>query len=317
MSDNITTINDLYNQITIDSNCSKFSIWLPLFLKIYKKPFVDDNTYRFTYYYPTKCHLIPYFGPADMNSIRPIQIQQFFHINSYLSQSELNKLHMILVTAYRTAIDNGICKRSPMSYINYKSNRKKNEKHVYSDEQIKTVEQYSLEKFPEIVFSLQTGIRRGELCGFKKADINLQSKSFSINRSIAEVHGGGIKVMSPKWNSYREIPLSHLAIQVLKLNDNDSPFVFPNKFGNAQSPSGYSNKLQRFMSKIERDCNCPQLTAHELRHTFGTMLRRHGVDIYTIQKIMGHKDINVTANTYVHNELETLRSALQNSSLDY
>ena len=287
-------------------------------MKIYKKPFVDDNTFRFTYYYPTKCHLLPYFGPADMNSIRPIQIQHFFYIKSNLSQSELNKLHMILVTAYRTAIDNGICKRSPMSYINYKSGRKKNEKHVYSDEQIDKVEQYSLKNFPEIVFSLQTGIRRGELCGLKKTDIDLTNKCFSVNRSISEVHGGGIKEMPPKWNSHRDIPLSKLAIKALQLSNNsNSLFAFPNKCGKAQSPSGYSNRLQRFMRKVERDCDCPQLTAHELRHTFGTMLRRKGVDIYTIQKIMGHKDINITANTYVHNELETLRCSLKNASLDY
>ena len=54
----------------------------------------------------------------------------------------------------------------------------------------------------------------------------------------------------------------------------------------------------------------PILTAHELRHTYGTYLRRHGADIYTIQKLLGHKDINVTAEIYVHNELDTLREAV-------
>lgn len=53
----------------------------------------------------------------------------------------------------------------------------------------------------------------------------------------------------------------------------------------------------------------PTLTAHELRHTRGTQLRRDGVDIYTIQKLMGHKDVNVTANTYVHEEIEVTRRA--------
>jgi integrase len=51
------------------------------------------------------------------------------------------------------------------------------------------------------------------------------------------------------------------------------------------------------------------LTAHELRHTRGTELRRNGADIYTIQKLMGHKDINVTANIYVHDDVETTRKA--------
>ncbi len=55
----------------------------------------------------------------------------------------------------------------------------------------------------------------------------------------------------------------------------------------------------------------PRLTAHELRHTYGTYLRRHEVDIFTIQKIMGHKDITMTTEIYVHTEVDTLKNALQ------
>lgn len=36
-----------------------------------------------------------------------------------------------------------------------------------------------------------------------------------------------------------------------------------------------------------------------------------GVDIYTIQKVMGHSDISVTAGTYVHNDIEVLRKQLK------
>lgn len=55
----------------------------------------------------------------------------------------------------------------------------------------------------------------------------------------------------------------------------------------------------------------PELTAHELRHTYGTYLRRHGADIYSISKILGHKDISVTARIYVHNEIAELRKAVR------
>lgn len=66
------------------------------------------------------------------------------------------------------------------------------------------------------------------------------------------------------------------------------------------------------MIALNRDYpEIPMLTAHELRHTYGTRLRRAGVDIYTIQKIMGHKDIKMTSEIYVHNEIDTLREALK------
>ncbi len=47
------------------------------------------------------------------------------------------------------------------------------------------------------------------------------------------------------------------------------------------------------------------------RHTYGTTLREAGVDIYTIQKVMGHSDISVTASIYVHNDLDVLRRELK------
>lgn len=309
MKTDITSIPDFENQINHD-NISQFSTWISFFLTTYKKPFVDDNTYRFSYDTPTQRHLIPFFGCTNLDQIKPMHVQKFFSENAYLSQSELNKLHMILVAAYRAAIDNGVCKRSPMTYINYKSHRPKNVKHVYTDKEIKIVEEYSFFDFPEITFFLETGIRRGELCGLKKSDLHLSNKSFLVNRSIAEVHGGGIKEMPPKWNSYRELPLSPMAMRILAFQHNNSPYVFPNRYGKAQSPTSLYRKLKKFMKKVECDCNCPALTAHELRHTYGTMLRRNDVDIYTIQVLMGHKDINITANTYVHNEIEVLKRAL-------
>lgn len=57
----------------------------------------------------------------------------------------------------------------------------------------------------------------------------------------------------------------------------------------------------------------PELMIHELRHTYGTRLRRAGVGIYTIQKIVGYKDIQIASEIYVHNEIEMLREALKKS----
>lgn len=62
------------------------------------------------------------------------------------------------------------------------------------------------------------------------------------------------------------------------------------------------------MTKLPSDL--PRLTAHELRHTYGTNLRRRRVDIYSIQKIMGHRVIKMTSEIYVHNEVDELKKAI-------
>jgi integrase len=80
--------------------------------------------------------------------------------------------------------------------------------------------------------------------------------------------------------------------------------------GTPHKPNQWSKQLKCFMDKTVAPQDVPSLTAHELRHTFGTALRRRGIDIYTIQKIMGHKDINMTIEIYVHNEVEVLKKSL-------
>ena len=66
------------------------------------------------------------------------------------------------------------------------------------------------------------------------------------------------------------------------------------------------------MTRINQENpDIPILSPHELRHSFGTRLRRRGVDIYTIQKVMGHKDIKITSETYVHSEIDVLKKAMK------
>ena len=63
------------------------------------------------------------------------------------------------------------------------------------------------------------------------------------------------------------------------------------------------------MKELNEATGIPMLTPHELRHTYGTLKREEGVDIYTIQRLMGHSDISTTASIYVHNDIEVLRRA--------
>ena len=86
--------------------------------------------------------------------------------------------------------------------------------------------------------------------------------------------------------------------------------VFPKTDGKPQGPNQWSKKLKRYMEKVVSPQDIPVLSAHELRHTYGTALRRRGVDIYTIQKNMGHKDINMTSEIYVNNEVDILKKSL-------
>lgn len=51
-------------------------------------------------------------------------------------------------------------------------------------------------------------------------------------------------------------------------------------------------------------------TAHVLRHTFATLLRRHGAEMEVVSELLGHASVETTRQTYVHTTVEDLRRSL-------
>lgn len=290
-----------------------FGEWATKWLAL-KKPQVDENTYITTYQNTVVNHLIPYFGNAALKDIRQIDVQEFFNLRVEKSKSSLEKMRMCLSNIFDSAIDNDLCFKNPARKVDYASKRPKNKKNVYTDTEINLIEAIAANEMPEIVFLLETGLRRGELLGldFDKGDVDWSNGILHVRRSVTEVKGGGVKTNPPKWGSFRDLPLNDNAMTVLKSLPHRTGPVFPNTLGQTQYPSVFSRRLSRFMARVNKlHPEIKILSAHELRHTYGTALRRRGVDIYSIQKLMGHKDINVTTETYVKNEIEVLKKAIK------
>ena len=290
-----------------------FTEWAEKWLKTYKKSDVDSQTYAHTYLNAVNNHLNPYFGKAKLSDIKPIDIKAFYATKQNMGKSAISKMRMCLNSIFMTAIDNDLLIKNPARGVKFVSHAEKTEKKVYDDNEIKKVIELARNEIPEIVILLETGIRRGELMGLKWEDLDLKEKTISINRSIADKVGGGIEINKPKWGSYRTNPLSDTAVNIFTQLPRTCEFVFPNALNEPQHPKRWAAKYSRFMKKLPADI--PRLSPHELRHTYGTMLRRKDVDIFTIQKLMGHKDITVTTEIYVKNEIDSLRSALKKANL--
>lgn len=292
----------------LDQNTT-FTRWAYQWLETYKKPDIDENTYSNTYLRSVEKHIIPYFKNAKLCDVKPIDIKNFYIQKQNFSESTLQKFKLCLNGIFETAIDNDLCFKNPAKGISYTSKKEKHQKKVYSDAELKFVKNFFYTQMPEVVLILETGLRCGEMTGLMWEDIDFQQQTLSVNRSIAKKQGGDLKVNPPKRNSYRTIPLSDLAIKLLKnIKTKHTGYIFSKDGKTPQSPQAWSSKLKRYMNQLPD--NIQKLTPHELRHTYGTYLRRKGVDIYTIQKILGHKNIQMTSEIYVHNEMESLKKAL-------
>ncbi len=290
-----------------------FEEWARTWLRTYKKGKVSENTFLYTYENTVEKHLIPYFGRYSIGEIKPVNVQEFFSLKADYSQTMLNKMQMCLNDIFKAAVENGIMCTIHSVHKPKNLGKKTRVRIVLSDAQIQILEELAwIQGRYEVVFLLETGVRRGEMLGLQWRDLDIENSSYTITRSIANKKGGGISIEPPKWDSYRTNPLTAKAFAAVNAMPKTCDYVFPNQFGEPQNPNTWSQKLARFIKKVHEDYpEIPIVTAHELRHTYGTKLRRCGVDIYTIQKIMGHKDITVTSETYVHNELEVLMRAIR------
>lgn len=286
-----------------------FDEWAEEWLKTYKKGTVKQHTYLYTYEVNVAKYLIPYFGSQKLSEIRQIDIQKYFNSVTF-SQSVLRKQKLILHEIFETAVNNDMCKKNPVINIRFHNFLEEETKRVYTSEQARKVKEYA-EKHQNygIIILLETGIRRSELLGLQWSDIDFHSLTMRICRAVVQTRGQ-IVISSPKSKSSNRIfPISQELADYIKQIPNNGIYVIGTE-DKPQSPSTFAHRFIRFMQRMSKEIDVPALSPHELRHTYGTLLRENGVDIYTIQKVLGHADINTTASLYVHNDIEVLRKKL-------
>ena len=289
--------------------------WARRWLLDYKKPAVSTKAYYTTYEDPVYKYILPEFGDLPLFAVTSERVGAFYdRISGVLSPSMCSKVSMCLNAIFETAIYNDLCDKNPAKFKKLKSKKRVKRKPVYSDAEILTAERWFLNKMPEVVLLLETGARRGEMAGWCSGDFDLRLRAYDISRQLQRQKGGVIVERAPKNDSFRTNPLSNVAIQAYKRcleMYGPGPYLV-HEHGAALNPEKWSARLKREMERFNRAYpSIPPLTSHQLRHTYGTWLRRHGVDIHSIAKILGHKSIDVTGNTYVHNELATLRRAIR------
>jgi len=147
---------------------------------------------------------------------------------------------------------------------------------------------------------LNTGIRVSELCNLTMNDVEITER-----KGIIRVMGKGRK--------YREVPLNSEVRKYLKeyldvRPYNTSEYVFiSQKTGTKMTRTAIYEMLKKYgeLAGIK-------VSPHMLRHTFATFsLRNKGVDLRTLQDLLGHEDLNTTAR-YTKPTMEDKARAVEN-----
>jgi integrase len=182
-------------------------------------------------------------------------------------------------------MQNGKVKLNPARLVRQ---RKENNGRIrfLSTEEEQALRKVMLEKgfkdAPQLDLALNTGLRLGEQYGLTWDCIDFDRRTLAIPLS--------------KNGELRHVPLNDEALTALRAARkccNDQPFVFLNRYGQRLvSP-------RQWFNLAAKAAGLKNFTWHCLRHTFASRLIMAGVDLRTVQELMGHKTIQMTVR-YAH-----------------
>lgn len=158
-----------------------------------------------------------------------------------------------------------------------------------------------------IYICLFTGIRVGELCALTWDDISLENNRIHIHKTMQRIQTPNgekktvVLITEPKSQcSIRDIPITGTLREKLMQQTIKEGYVLTGNKNKYVEPRTMQN---RFKAIVDR-CSINDVHFHTLRHTFATRCIEVGFDIKSLSEILGHANVSITLNRYVHPSME-------------
>ncbi len=252
-------------------------------------------------------------GSKNIDDITSDELQEYLNSLKNLSNSMIEKTYQQLNQAFNTAINKGYITQNPMkNIIRPKSNKEDKEVRALTVEEQQRFTSWLINKPVEefkyrnvFLIQMYTGLRVGEALALTTHDIDLAHKRINIHRTLTTDEKGNV-IMGNKTKTYsgkRTLPIPdflypYIVEQMKIANEqinNEEKLLFKPYNSKYCRRSTINNELQRI---FEKEFNVTDISSHSLRHTFGTRCIESGMAPVVVQRLMGHKNIAVTLNTY-------------------
>lgn len=251
-------------------------------------------------------------GKSKLDRLSALQLQTFYRtkLDSGLSPRTVQIIHATLHKALKQAVRWQLIPRNVTEAVEPPKADKKEIKPLDEKQAKRLLKAARGNKLEALyVLAVTTGMRKGELLGFQWKDVDLDSGTLGVNRTIF----GGV-VSPPKTaKSRRSIKLSKSALVALTNHERTDEWVFCTSVGTTISVHNLHNRSWKPLLKA---AGLPLTTRfHDLRHTCATLLLTKDVHPKIVQDLLGHSSISTTLDTYSHvlpNMQEKVVAAIEN-----
>lgn len=243
------------------------------------------------------------------------------------SNSIISKIYGMLSTAYNQAVINNIVKTNPFlikgAILRVKSNKddKKVDALTINEQKAFISElENSNDEYKDIFYiAMYTGARIGEILGLFASNINLKTNYITIDKTLTK-NENDEPIVGRTTKTYagtREIPITQHLLPIISKYASDKDELIFTKNNEIIAPATINSHFKKICKnanirvlinsnkKVYREAGISNVNlktssvnTHMLRHTFATRCIEAGVSAVALSRILGHKDIQTTLNTY-------------------
>lgn len=262
--------------------------------------------------------IIPLIGHYRLQDLKPIHAQSF--INKLLEKlvpSTAHKIHAIAKLMLKHAVNMELIPKNPFSNVTIKDIKKKVETWTFEelDHFLKVVKKYDDFYYGVFAVASYTGLRKGEVLGLTRSNVDFKNNKIIIKQSVAETKEKGVYLDELKTpSSYRHVAIDSFVSSILKerikknnemklklgkeYQDND--LIFCHLDGVMYRPTSLNRPFRKFIELS----GVAKIRFHDLRHTHATLLLELSVNPKIVADRLGHSSVKITLDTYTHASLE-------------
>lgn len=290
--------------------------WKPL-----KQKQVKESTFA-AYCLTCKTVLIPVFGEMEVSEIDKTIARSFaYKALETKARHTVKDILGVLKMLMKFAVEELDQKIPSLSWnIIWPTSNNENYKiERYSQKQVRIIFDY-IKEHPgniatAVMIALTTGMRIGEICALRFSDIDFSQNVIHVNKTMGRIYDSELEktkiiVNTPKTrNSRRDIPMTPSLKKILKAYAavSGADYYVISCRDKCIEPRVLRENVARL---IKRSGVSPVLKFHAFRHTFATTMIENHVDPKTVSAILGHANVAITLNLYVHPSIETKANAV-------
>jgi integrase len=318
-------INQIGKRQFVEPSKKSFGAWLDTWVEAAIKPNRRLRTYE-TYESVIRKHLKPSMGSIPLQELRVTDIQSYY-AESKLSAATLDQHHTVLHSALKAAQQQELIDRNPATLVMNKPRKQEDYQNVRHNcwelSDARTFLAYANTRSAQVsafyTMAIETGMRRGELCGLKWENVDLASGKVSVVEQLIKVGPnpifGDTKNGRPRTITINPETVAllraHRSLQLETKLENrayyhDYGLVFAKdwrevtrRYDTLGDPI-QMNSIGKQFDKLIAAAGVNRITFHGLRHTCATLLLQAEAPIHVVSERLGHRAIGITLEIYAH-----------------